>query len=311
MKSTYMNRNPDSGAVPPKVSIGMPVYNGEPFIAQALDSILGQSYPHFELLISDNASIDRTQAICTAYAQRDPRIRYLRQTANLGATANFRHVLHESTHERFIWAAADDWWSPNRLERLVASLRPEDAAVVGEIRRYVGDTAVAAFVPLSFSQGDWWRYVMREEARCEKVYYIYGLLWRDKALKAFAEFKDGYWEDAIFCYRLLWLGNLCSVVAATLHVTAHHASSGTAVAASFRYSIARLLYRAHPWAYYARYVQATPGKQSPQVRMAMPIKAVAAQLHLWWRAVRRIVFARPYLHGALAGGEDKVRQVGL
>lgn len=87
--------DPDKPRVP-RVSIGMPVYNGDPFIRGALDSLLAQTFTDFELIISDNASTDRTEAICREYAARDIRIRYVRQTENRGAKANFEFVLDKA-----------------------------------------------------------------------------------------------------------------------------------------------------------------------------------------------------------------------
>ena len=62
-----------------KVAIGLPVYNGDNYLAAAIESILAQSYGDFDFLISDNASTDGTEEICQAYAKRDSRIRYIRQ----------------------------------------------------------------------------------------------------------------------------------------------------------------------------------------------------------------------------------------
>ncbi|WNC86000.1 glycosyltransferase family 2 protein [Thermosynechococcus sp. QKsg1] len=89
------------------LSIGMPVYNGAKFIREALDSLLAQTFTDFELIISDNASTDETEAICREYAAKDKRIRYVRQAQNLGAAANFKYVLDEARGEYFMWAAAD------------------------------------------------------------------------------------------------------------------------------------------------------------------------------------------------------------
>jgi len=99
----------DTFAVP-QVSIGMPVYNGEPFISEALVSLLEQTFTNFELIISDNASTDGTESICRNYAAKDKRIRYVRQAENRGALANFQFVLDEALGEYFMWAAADDVW---------------------------------------------------------------------------------------------------------------------------------------------------------------------------------------------------------
>jgi len=97
----------------PKVSIGMPVYNGEKFIRKALDSLLAQTFTNFELIISDNASTDATGRICQQYSARDQRLQYIRQPLNRGPKANFQFVLDKAQAEYFMWAAADDWWHQN------------------------------------------------------------------------------------------------------------------------------------------------------------------------------------------------------
>lgn len=92
----------------PKVSIGMPVYNGEKYINEALESLLLQTFDDFELIISDNASVDRTEQICRKYAQNDSRIKYIRQPNNVGALNNFKFVVDQSKGEYFSWLAHDD-----------------------------------------------------------------------------------------------------------------------------------------------------------------------------------------------------------
>ena len=74
---------------PPLISIGMPVYNGEMFVRQALDSLLMLTLGDVELIISDNASADGTGAICREYVSQDPRIRYVRQSENRGQRPTF------------------------------------------------------------------------------------------------------------------------------------------------------------------------------------------------------------------------------
>jgi glycosyltransferase involved in cell wall biosynthesis len=100
----------------PLVCIGMPVYNGEKTVAAAIESILAQTYKDFILLISDNASTDQTNAICQHYADLDQRIRYIRQSSNIGMEKNFIFVLEQINSEYFMWAAADDCRSPNFIE---------------------------------------------------------------------------------------------------------------------------------------------------------------------------------------------------
>jgi glycosyltransferase involved in cell wall biosynthesis len=104
-------------AARPCLSIGLPVYNGEPFLTAALDSILDQTFRDFELIISDNGSTDATAEICEAYAARDSRIRYYRSDVNRGASWNFNRVFALSSGEYFKWSAADDVIAPTFLEQ--------------------------------------------------------------------------------------------------------------------------------------------------------------------------------------------------
>lgn len=122
----------DKGKKVPQVSIGMPVYNGEPFIREALDSLIAQTFTDFELIISDNASSDGTEAICREYAARDARIRYVRQPENRGAAANFAFVLDEAVGQYFMWASADDIWSRGWCELLISRLKRDADICFGE-----------------------------------------------------------------------------------------------------------------------------------------------------------------------------------
>lgn len=112
-----------------RLSIGMPVYNGERYIREALDSILAQTYTDFELIISDNASTDKTELICREYASKDSRIRYYRNEKNIGANLNFNRVFLLSSGEYFKWAAYDDLLSPDFLTSCIHAL-DEDPSIV-------------------------------------------------------------------------------------------------------------------------------------------------------------------------------------
>lgn len=116
----------------PKISIGLPVYNGERVIRKALDSLLRQTFVDFELIISDNASTDSTQTICEEYAKKDSRIRYFHHTKNMGAIWNYRFVLQEAKYNYFHWAAVDDLWHPDFLQKNIQILE-SNQNVVGSI----------------------------------------------------------------------------------------------------------------------------------------------------------------------------------
>jgi len=113
-----------------RVSIGLPVYNGEKYIRLAVESILQQDYTDFELIISDNASTDATQEICTELAAQDARIRYLRNATNIGLSKNFNRVFELSNGEFFTWANHDDMYLPGFLRRCVEVFDQAPATVV-------------------------------------------------------------------------------------------------------------------------------------------------------------------------------------
>jgi len=114
----------------PRVSVGMPVYNGERYVKEAIDSVLSQTFTDFELVISDNASTDRTQEICESYCSRDPRIRYSRNPRNVGGSQNFTRVFELSRAPYFKWASHDDLCAPSFLEKSVEVLDAHPSVVL-------------------------------------------------------------------------------------------------------------------------------------------------------------------------------------
>lgn len=106
----------------PKLSIGLPVYNGERYLSKAIESILSQDYTDFELIISDNASTDQTSKLCERYAASDGRVIYYRNDRNLGPVVNHNRVFELARGGYFKWAAYDDECSPGMLSRLVSEM---------------------------------------------------------------------------------------------------------------------------------------------------------------------------------------------
>jgi glycosyltransferase involved in cell wall biosynthesis len=119
----------------PVVSIALPVHNGERFLDEAIRSALGQTFEDLELVICDNASTDRTEAICQAWASKDDRVRYARNPENLGAAANFNRAFELTTGRYFKWMAADDLLAPTFLERCIQVLDadPDVALAYGQV----------------------------------------------------------------------------------------------------------------------------------------------------------------------------------
>jgi glycosyltransferase involved in cell wall biosynthesis len=106
----------------PRLSIGLPVYNGANYLAESLEALLGQSYEDFELIISDNASTDGTADICRRYGKQDSRIRYFRQPSNVGLAPNHNFVVEQASGELFKWASNDDLYARDLLKRCVDAL---------------------------------------------------------------------------------------------------------------------------------------------------------------------------------------------
>jgi glycosyltransferase involved in cell wall biosynthesis len=113
----------------PRVSIGLPVYNGERFLADTLESLLAQTFEDFELILADNASTDATADICRRYAALDSRVRYVRNRSNIGVYRNCNSVFKHSRGEYFKLACADDLCEPMLLARCVQVLNADPTVV--------------------------------------------------------------------------------------------------------------------------------------------------------------------------------------
>ena len=114
----------------PKVTIALPVYNGENYLKNALDSLLAQTFSDFEIILGDNASTDDTASICQSYAAADKRIRYIRHETNIGAAANYNQLYELAKGTYFKWAAHDDICSPGFLMSCVDKLENDPTVVL-------------------------------------------------------------------------------------------------------------------------------------------------------------------------------------
>ncbi|MDD5458523.1 MAG: glycosyltransferase family 2 protein [Phycisphaerae bacterium] len=123
----------------PKVTVGMPVFNGQSYLRESLDSLLGQSFGDFELIISDNASTDLTGQICEQYAAVDKRIRYYRSEKNFGAARNFNRLVELARGIYFKWAAHDDICDPAFLEKNIQALDEDKSASIAYARTAIFD----------------------------------------------------------------------------------------------------------------------------------------------------------------------------
>lgn len=117
-----------------ELTIGLPVFNGAEYLRAAVESILEQSFSDFELIISDNASTDGTEAIGRVFADRDPRVTYRRNSENVGISANFNLLVPLARGKLFKWATADDMLRPGYLERCISVLEADPSVVLASTR---------------------------------------------------------------------------------------------------------------------------------------------------------------------------------
>lgn len=216
----------------PRVSIGMPVFNGERFIAEAIDSILAQTFEDFELIISDNASIDETEEICRRYAEKDHRVIYIRNRENLGAAYNYNQTFHLSSGEFFKWQPHDDILEPEFLERCVEALDNDPAAVMS----YTGWAPIdETGAPIEKKQARYqpWRadsldptqrsrFIFRMEARPPSA--IYGLF-RSDVMRRTKLYRPIHGGDHIMIAEALLYGPFHEV-AGELFLNRWHQASG-------------------------------------------------------------------------------------
>ena len=114
----------------PLVTVGIPAYNSEKYLAQSIESLLAQTYRDFVMVICDNASTDGTAELCQRYVQQDSRVRYFRNPVNIGMTGNFNRVF-ELTDTKYIkWSTADDFWAPDMLADAVAVMEADASIAV-------------------------------------------------------------------------------------------------------------------------------------------------------------------------------------
>ena len=197
----------------PLISIGMPVFNGEPFISEAIQSLLAQSEPRFELIISDNKSTDKTIEICNEYLKKDGRIKVIIQDKNRGALYNFRQVLEKANGKFFLWAAADDKWSNNWLEKLLESHNDNTSVTFGIVQNITNEGIPFKTYKINnlktksiFSQIV---YYLQEDTY-GKANIIYGM-YKTKLIKRIGLNvlgKVSYADDMLFVFNFLQYGDI-------------------------------------------------------------------------------------------------------
>jgi glycosyltransferase involved in cell wall biosynthesis len=213
-----------TGSVP-AVSIGMPVFNGAQYIRQSVQSILNQDYTALEIIISDNASTDETEAICRELAGRDERIRYYRNEANVGAARNYNKVFHLANGKFFKWAAHDDECHHKMIGRCVEVLGRAPASVgmvypLGELIDEQGKTLRSGMDRIGTSDPRPHRrlaHLLRSLNMCDPVFGLY----RTEYLKKTQLIGPFCGADYVMLGELAMLGQIWEINEVLFRLRAH------------------------------------------------------------------------------------------
>jgi glycosyltransferase involved in cell wall biosynthesis len=214
----------------PQISIGVPLYNAERFLREALESMTSQTFTDFEVVICDNASTDRTPDICAEFVARDSRFRYYRNEKNLGASRNFNRVFELSRAPFFRWAAYDDVMGPRALEVCLAALQTNPDAVLAYPKSILIDEQSRRFEDYEDM------YTFGEDANYERFKHflqiverrnchpVFGLI-RREALAQTPLLGNYHSADKVLLARLVLLGKFVEVPDREFFRRAHPAVS--------------------------------------------------------------------------------------
>ena len=213
----------------PKISLALPVYNGERYLEGCLASIISQSFEDFELVVSDNASTDSTLEILERFAERDPRIRIIRQPKNVGAAQNFNLLFGETKADIFKWCAHDDRLDPDYLLETYSALQAAPEAVLAHSHTVIHDmdqntheVFAPAFSMTTSDRAMRLREVFLHGRRC---YEVFGLLRRSALEKTdlIGNYRGG---DNVLLFRLALLGQFV-IVPKPLFTLGRHTDQST------------------------------------------------------------------------------------
>jgi glycosyltransferase involved in cell wall biosynthesis len=215
---TSHSSNPSGTAAgKPRVSIGMPVRNGQKYITEAIDSIRAQTFTDWELIVCDNASTDATGQIAREYAASDPRVRYHRNEQDIGPAGNHNLGFELARGEYFRWHAHDDLIAPDYLAKCVAALDADPSVVSAHTQTAIVDARTQFLENYDFKlrtddTGASRRFaqLVLVKHRCHRAVEIFGLM-RSSALRK-TPLEGAYARgDSVLLARMALLGRFVEV----------------------------------------------------------------------------------------------------
>jgi glycosyltransferase involved in cell wall biosynthesis len=217
---------------PPRVSIGLPVYNGEKYLPNTLARLMEQDFDDFELIVSDNASIDATREICRSFAEKDRRVRYFRNDANIGLAANHNRAFALSRGEFFKWAAHDDDFPKPMLARFVETFDhcPPTVSLVFSHCEYIDEKGIPEWVDSDgIETQDRWahRRLARVLANLHMYNCTYGLI-RSEMLRRTRLYGLYPMSDHVLFAELAMLGGVVEIPEPLLRIRRHPGRTFTA-----------------------------------------------------------------------------------
>ena len=215
----------------PLVSIGIPVYNAEGTISDCIASALGQSFRNIEIIVSDNASSDRTSEICLEFQRRDSRVKYFRQEENFGILANFNFVFEKSKGEFFRWLASDDVINANSVSDSLKALAIDSKFVACTSPSWYDHEHLNLQTPIEFDlSGSQWTRIRSFFANPRRSHGLFYSLFKREALIKYPHFSRDFfaWDWCVILF-LLSLGPFVSAPQTLLILGSNGASSNNSI----------------------------------------------------------------------------------
>jgi glycosyltransferase involved in cell wall biosynthesis len=201
----------------PRVSIGVPVYNGQKYVRFTLESLLAQTFADIEIIVTDNCSTDNTPKIVDEYASRDPRVKYFRNPSNIGPALNYNRSVELASGQYFKWNPADDVCAPQFIEKCVQVLDSDASAVLAYPRTTVIDSDGKVCYQYEYETDfDDSRpnvrlgRIIHVNHKIHGAHELYGLM-RTEALRKTPGFRTHVRGDSVLLARLLLLGRFVRV----------------------------------------------------------------------------------------------------